>query len=383
MTTCFIFADYLNEEGSLSVCLTEQGTLEAPLAQRCFSELKALQANAMTVLVVSSKHASLHRLELPWLPEKKARLAIPYALEDNVAESVDNLHFAFDKQHYHQGNYLVAVCNKQWLMDISSQLQNNAIVINQITLDWFALNDNEIAIMPDGILMNHADYFQGALSFELAALCFPRISNEPQIYGFTDSKPLEITLPYQPIDASSSLWIAQRLQKNQPLNLMQGSLQNNQQSAKNKIWYGIAITISTLWLFSLLIGNGIKIHQLNQQIKETDNQIAMVYREFFPNATQIISPKFRISQFIKSHKNDNDSGLWMLLNQLAPAVKQYHASLEQLRFEHQILQVTLLNTNFDTLDALETYLQTAGLKVKQTQASSRDTKVIATLELSL
>src|SRR6187549_1816455 len=105
MDTCFLFVKHLDDNGCLSLKLTQEGELDSPLLQRDFGEIKALQKNSRTIVIESSDSASIHPLDLQWLPERKARIAIPYALEDKLAESIEDLHFSFDKLRYQNNQY--------------------------------------------------------------------------------------------------------------------------------------------------------------------------------------------------------------------------------------------------------------------------------------
>ena len=383
MATCFIFVKYINDEGCLSVTLNQQGDMEAPLAQRSFSEIKQMQTNTTTIAVVSTEHFSLHRLELPWLAEKKARAAIPYALEGKLAENVEDLHFAFDRNHYQHDHYLIAVCNKSWLIELIATLDNYNLHFDSLTLDWFALANNEACVMDTNVLVHDNLIFCGSLAPELALIYLQNVPAEKTIYTFVTNNSEPVTGSVQAIEMDSSLWIAKRLQAHKYMNVSQGALRHGNSHAKTQRWYWAAAAMSLVWLISILLNNGIKIHTLNAQTKDIDSQIASSYRYYFPNAQQIISPRFRIGQLLKSRKNDNDTAFWILLNQLTQASQHIQSTVEQFRFQNRILQVTVISKDFDALEALQTFLQKAAITVKQTQASSRDDKVIGTLELSL
>ena len=105
MATCFLFAQHFNDESCLSLRLNEQGQLDAPLERRTVDALKALQVKARTMVVLPTESSSLHQVELPWLAERKAREALPYALEEQVAQQLTSVHVAFDKPHYKNNQY--------------------------------------------------------------------------------------------------------------------------------------------------------------------------------------------------------------------------------------------------------------------------------------
>lgn len=387
MSTCFLFTEDLKEEGCLSLKLNQQGQIEAPLSLRSFVEIKALQANASTYIVDSSQHFSLHQLELPWLSERKARAAIPFALEDKLAQNFDTLHFAFDGNHYKKGAYLVIAGAKSHLQNLIDTLDKQNINFDLLTIDWFALLENELAILPNSMLVYDKNY-QGSLGADLLPFYLKIRASEPTIYNFLDSNKARLNFsfqgPFTEIPESSYVWIAQRLQKIRPINLCQGELQHGNSQLKTKRLYQAAVGMTLLWLITLIAANSLKLFILNKDLTVVDAKIAVIYREFFPQAKQVLSPKFRISQLLKLNQTANDSSFWLLLNQLAKAYKNDGSmTIEQLRFQNQTLTLTLATKNFESLEDLQNQLQQNKVKVKQTQASTREGQVVGTLELTL
>lgn len=383
MATCFIFVKYLTDEGCQCLTLNQQGDIEASLAERSFNDILQLQNNTYTVIVAPAEHFSLHRVELPWLPEKKARAALPYALEDKLADNVENLHFAFDRNYYQQGHYLVAVCQRTYLATLFEKLAHQSIKFDVITMDWFALANSEACIVDTGLLIHDNLIFCGALSAELAPLYLKGTPLDFQLYSFIDSDDSLLNYPSQSTGEKSAVWVAKRLQKAKLLNISQGQFQQQSSYAQTKRWYYAAGIMASIWLLTALLINSIKLHTLDTQIKEVDGQIAVIYKQFFPQAQQVISPRFRIEQLMKSKKGEGNNTFWLLLNQFSLASKDIGTKLEQLRYQNQQLQVTVVSKDFNALEALQTYLQNTQINVKQTHASSKDNQVLGTLELTL
>ena len=381
--TCFLYASELDDEGCLCLRLNQQGSVDAALEHRSYADIKKLQHSATTLVIVSARHLSFYGVELPWLPEKKARAALPYALEDKLASPVDTLHFAFDKAHYQNGHYLVAVCDKGWLSELMTQLNKYSVDFDAICPDWFALRDKEQALLGTDFLVNDSRYFTGLLPEELTPIYLASLPDDLITYVFDKAEHKGLSGNVQPIDVSPQLWIAQRLQSNKYISLNQGEYQQLGNQVQTRRWYWAAGTMAVLWLISFLVINGLQLRSVNAQLNEVNSEIATLYRQFFPDAKQVISPKFRIGQLLKSHKSTNDSAIWLLLNQLTLAVQDGNTTIEQLKFQGQSMQVTVLSRDFDTLEAMQTALQKARVTVKQLQAASHEKKVMATLELSL
>lgn len=382
MTTLFIFAEQLNEVGCGCLSISDNGQIIIDFAHRSFDEIQQLQLDSdQTTVVIPTSQASLHRVELPWLGEKKARSALPYALEDQLAQSVESLHVAFDHQHYNQGHYLVVVCDKTYLNQLIVTLKQHQLSFDQITIDWFALDNNQCCLMPNYILVNY-DTFRGAVGSELIDIFLSQITPIDQIFRFTDSfNYSEKSLVTIDTQEQSSVWIGKRLQQAASINLCQGEFVNGSKSS-NRSWLIAAGAMIALWLVSVIVGNSLQLHRINQQINSLDQQIAVIYHQFFPQAQQVISPRFRIGQLLKSNQGSSDQTFWLLLNNLAQANKA-GSHIERLNFQSNMLQVTLVSSDFAELETLQTWLSQHHIKVKQTQASTRDGQVTSTLELSL
>ncbi|ETO93772.1 type II secretion system protein GspL [Legionella oakridgensis] len=383
MGTCFIFAKQISHEQLLSLRLDDKNEVDAPLLLRSANELHLLQANHRTVVVLPTEVCSLHQLELPWLNERKARAAIPFALEEQLAQNVATLHFAFDRAHYQNHRYLVAVIDKQYLANLIHELGVLNLAFDMITLEWFALQAQEACVSQTSFLA-YNETFQGALSLDLAKIYLAERSTELTFYVFQDSAAdlSDLFFPSR-IDSSFYGWVAQRLQHTKPINLCQGEFQQSKSQQSIRFWYFLSAALAGIWLISLLVVNAIHLYWLNKKNAELDQQIAVLYREFFPEAKQIISPRFRIGQLLKSDMNHTDSALWLLMDKLAHAFSSGQFVIEQLRFQNQVLSVTLLSKDFAALEHLQRRLQQTKVKVSQTQASSHEQQVLATLELRL
>lgn len=378
MSTCFLFIKGFQSEGCLSLRLDVSGTLDAPLKQRSFIDIKALQHNARTVIVLPIERSSIYRIELPKLSNAKAREAIPFVLEEQLAQPVSQLHFAFSVTEDKQ--YRVVVVDKSWLLGCINNLNEGAVSFDAITLDWFALQKNEVCITDTGVLANLPE-FQGALQGEVADHFISRCEETLSITVFSDSW----FIPDKNLNSlpqTASEWIAERLRRASFVNLCQGELARNSNQVVIRRWYYTALSLLGIWFVTLLILSGISLHKLNRNIAAVDTQIAVIYHAFFPEAKQVISPKFRVSQRLKEGGLRQEERFWPLLDKLASAMSNPEISLEQLQYQNQKLHITVLAPDFSALEQLQQRLQQAKLQIKQTQAASKDGKAFAALELN-
>ena len=382
MATCFLFIQNLTETTCLSLRLDAQGQVEAPLEQRTFDAIKALQVAVKTIVVLACERCSLHRVELPWLGSQKARTALPYALEEQLAQQVATVHIAFDQQHYQNKHYLVAVIDKAYLVALMERLDGLALDFDVMTLDWFALRADEACVSETSLLV-HDSEFQGVLSTELAAMYLTKRISQTSILEFRDSTSSLKSTAFKHIDESFYEWVAKRLINTHPMNVCQGELQHSVTQQICTRWYQASAILAGLSLGIFLLVHGIASHQLTTKNNHLDQQISVVYHEFFPQATQVISPKFRVEQLLKSRGVSSDKTLWTLLDKLAAAMNHEPLTIDQFQYQNQMLSITLTSKDFAALEALQFRLKKALVNVTQAQASLHDQHVLATLELRL
>ena len=380
MLTCFLFVETLDAEGCLSLVLNNEAEVVSPLEQRQAIDIRALQVGAQTIVVLPTESSSIFEVVLPKLPDRKARAAIPYALEERLAQNVAALHFAY---HYQGDRYTVVVTDTQRLTCLIEKLEAYALTFDLVTLDWFALQSNEACILEQGLLVR-GTLFQGALSVELARLYLQAASEDIQITMFPDSCAALQNPKNTLVDIPSQVWLAKRLLTAQKMNLCQGELSCGRHQSSGKRWYQVSAILVSVWLLSILLFNFWVLHVQNNKIARLDAEIAVVYREFFPNASQIISPKFRIGQLVNAGLNSAREGsFWVLLDKFADAFTGRQITVQQIRFQNRALSVTLTSKTFAALEQLQQRLQQTGVRVTQAQASNQGQQVLATWELRL
>ena len=122
------------------------------------------------------------------------------------------------------------------------------------------------------------------------------------------------------------------------------------------------------------------LYELNASIKKTDKQIAGLYQQFFPNSHQIINPRFRVQQLLKSREEKGSNGLWIMLTALAK-IHNETLLIQSLRYQNNKLQVAIVSKSIDTLAQLQNQLQKEHIQVKQINASSAPDGMHSLLEL--
>jgi general secretion pathway protein L len=357
--TCFLFLDSLDPLKFTSLRLDENNDITAEPLSRNTEELLEIQKHAKTVVILPSYLGNILELELPWINEAKARLAIPFALEEDLASSIQDLHFAFDKNYYQDGKYLVIVVPQNILDNILNFFKTTQIAIDAISLDFFALNENSSMRLQDYIIVNHND-FKAALK-------------EPFDKPYLKANP---TIKIEKMHNITR--VAQNIQHNSYINLLQGNYKKKNGSS---ILRNFSIIALIIWIISLALSSGIILYKLNAKIAQYDDIINSKYLEIFPDAKTIVAPQIRIRQALSPRNQFKQSNFWHLLHMTLLAMPSKDIQIKQIQFQQNVMTLNINCKSFALLASYVQYLQKRQIKVKQTQAKMHQSEVIATLEL--
>ena len=394
MSTCFIFFDAAHHtpdadlpEHLWAARLDDSGEVDVALSEHTPEAIQAMQEGARTVIVLPASIASIHLLDLPKLSARKAREAIPYALEDALAEPVQEVHVAFDRDEANPLTYRVVALNKLRLGTWVSTLEALGLKFDVMTLDWFALAQGDLCVTDTDLLVHatvEEDAVNGALS-PLLAKAYLKTQAADDISGFLfDDSVASLQLPgVDKQTGSYRLFIANRLLNTTLLNICQGDFQRTTQKRGRTYWYALCGGLLGIWFLSVLGVNAFLLHQLHRKQAVVDADIETIYHGFFPEAAQVISPRFRIERLLKDNTSDEASSFWLLLNKLSKVFLKHPLQMEHIQFRDQVISVSLVAENFAEREVFEQQLKNEQVVVKQIEASTRENQVISTLELQL
>jgi general secretion pathway protein L len=373
--TCFIFLPpSLEVETASSLVINSDQTVVSPLEQRNLSELIALQENRLTCIVLPAECVTLYQVPLPHLSASKAKTAIEFALEPLLPQPINTTHLTYVYNKLTHA-YTVVVIDKQLLQTLIEKFHGLKLDFNIITVDVTILKTGEALYTESRLLVNIKSY-QGMIphSFEQ---CYE--SELLNVTCYTESKlPEDLAkwMKSESLEVPAQVWLARRVSKNAHFNLCVGEFSFSS-SHQSKLRYDLLAGILFLiWILSYFISTAVVLYQQQHQIDRLDTQIASYYKELFPEAKQVITPRFRIQQLLK-HTQTQGSSFWRLMGILG----SHPTEIQTLRYQNQALTVTLKLKQFSDLQTYENQLRHSGIKVKQTQAQEKGKEIEATLEL--
>jgi general secretion pathway protein L len=371
----------------------EEGTLE---------HAGLLAVGNRVVVVVPATEVLLLESDIPKRKRQRILKALPFVLEEQLAEDVEQLHFAIGSC---QGEKVAAaVISKRrmesWLTLLlqvgihPQQMVPESLVLPLHDGEWSLLAGSETVLLRTAECRGYALPDSVAAESLLLALeqCGDDIPSKVNLYT---EQPADYPegLEQQLHDAGvevvekAEINLLERFPSGSryepPIDLLQGDFSRKEQIGKLwRPWRAAAI----LLLLTLLLHGGVALqeyHQLSSEEAELTTAIEQIYRKTFPEARKVVDPKVQMEQRLAELRHGGSGGSFLgLLAQAGPIIKQAQGiDVESLRYNQSVLEIELLLADFQVLDKLKQALIRDGLSVSITTANAQEGKVRSQLRI--
>jgi len=282
----------------------------------------AAEADGLRVLVLMpATDCLLTSVRVPGRNRKKLLQAAPYALEEQLSDDVENLHFAIGVG-LDGGSWQVAVINKQRMETLMAALAEAGLDVQQVIPEQLAvplseegdsvLIDHDMVIVRNGMYSGYA-VDRDNLGIVLAA--GQQEDAETQavlgLYVEQDASPdpadypTETRIEHYARDPLSIL--AQGLDI-KAINLLQGEFgQTGEWGRILRPWRATA----ALLLAGVLISNAVMAVDYYRLGKESDQlkiQIEATFRKAFPETKRLVNPRAQMQQKLDQLQNRQGTG---------------------------------------------------------------------------
>lgn len=350
----------------------------------------------------------LKSLNVPAKSKRALRLATPFMLEDDLAQDVEDLFFAYANQVSDslQHNCFVAIVNKNKMSLWLSWLQEAKISCKVIIPDFLALPEQSAVMLKEQVLLRQSQWQGITLEKDLWEVISPRLFLMPES-SEVDS---EATIPalYQ-LDAYSELPLSTETQacvklnpmpeelpmallaqhiNDQSFNLLQGEYQVKQAySPILSTWKWAAGFAAIALLFNVVIKTT-EVYGLSDKIASVDSEIISTYKKAFPNTKRV-----RINT-IKSQLKSKMSGLnvnagegdfLMMLDLLKPAFKAVPGLKPQtLKYDGKKQEIRLQAEakDYQSFETFRQLLEKNNMSVSQGSQNNQGDSVSGSLSIS-
>lgn len=337
------------------------------------------RAQSIVVLVPG---AEVLLLEAPAVSKNRAQLvkAVPYALEDQLAQPVEELHFALADT---PGGAMVGVAAvahvklKAWLAELAAAGIRPDVVLPES----LALATGQLIIEPGSAQLRLGPWRAATLEPDLLAewLEFADDGSLPEIDVFdTRLQPRQQLPPnavraYYERQGDALNLLARGIPAVLPLNLLQGEYAPRHRSAPAARWWryaGMAAVAALLLAFAQLV---LERQVLAGESERLDDAMRAVLVQSFPEMEKVAGdpPALMRSALSRLGGGESSGGLLRTLSQIAPILgSTTRLTTRGIEFRNGVLELAVTAPDVPTLDSLRERLTTVpGLSVELTAAN--------------
>lgn len=381
----------------ISWVIFENGQLLSGPQQGTLTDLPVIDAKVDVVVYVPTANVTMINLTLPDMPQTQRAQAALYAIEEQLAEDVQELHaVVWEQAEKHL--YSMAIIRKSLLQDWLNKLQAinifpSAIFPDIVTIpaaddEWAVVTHGELIYVKIAQEMGFAiegDYIQSILANSLLLS-----KNPPKKIKVYDNKEKILSLLFNDLSVpiysviedeqndSRFFWINFNYQ-GLHCNLLQGEMLPQESLMEKYQYWHKPMVLAVILIGLIACTTAVKWFYLNHEETLLNQQIASIYMQLFPEATTVVSPKERIEQLL-STKNSLAQGndffdllglSGQVLNQI-PQVK-----LQNISFMGKQLVLQVQVDNASSLTKLNDTLKKYRINVQQGETTSTGSTITA------
>jgi general secretion pathway protein L len=340
------------------------------------------------VALVPACDVVLKTVLLPGKPTRQLLQALPFMLEEDQAEDIEQLLIVQGKalvegnQHQQQ----VAVVRRSVLESWLSWLQNAGFSVQKMLPDALLLPDlpaQAVAIeCGEQWLLRQGPWQVSCIdsswwSEYLALLALPSVlSYSPW--------PEHILQPHQLAPAELPLALLARQLPAQSFNLLQGDYAPKRPQNKHWQQWRLSASLAGICLLVYLLSVGLEAWQFQRQATIANAEAMSLYKSKYPNE-RVFNLKQNVSRKLAaSGGGDPNQSLVGLLSQVQPLLAQQSGLvLDNLRFDGRKAELRFQATadSFQSFEQLKNALQQQGFQVDQGALSNINGKVQGTITL--
>ncbi len=356
-------------------------------------------AGMRAVVLVPGTECLLTEVQIPGRNRQKLLRAIPYALEDQLSDEVDQLHFAVGEQTA-EGQWPVVVINRDYLVSLLAEVTQAGLDVAQVIPEILVIPYNagetsvvvsrEIALVRTGPASGFA-VDSDNLGMLLAAQ--PHEDEQPaplvHMYVNQDSE-VPDTSDYDgqvnvETFAASPLGIFVQGLETGPINLLQGAFsRSGEWSRVLRPWRATAALLVAGILTSLLV-TGVEYYRLSQESERLQTRIEETFRKAMPGTQRIVNPRVQLQQELDRLQGTQGGASFLALLGKTGAVLKDVAGVEigGVNFRAGRLDLEIKVPNLQQLDTLKQSLANAGgLEVEiQSATTDKDQRVQSRLRI--
>lgn len=390
--------------------VNDSGELTSKISTGTLSDIDNAARQHRAVVLLDNTLVHINRVSLPVQNPQKLLRAIPFALEEDIVDDIEDMHFVAAKAVKDQPTAIAGI-HRQQLDAILTALSDASISVDMLIPDsiclsanseqWCALFDgNEVNLQTSALNGNvyDADLFESVISTALKNAD----ANPPKklLVFFKEGEPTPDTSSLSDDDLGVGdleiinvqynthplVVYCSNYKQSKALNLLQHEYKPQRKGAFNWRKWRVAASLAAVWLTLSLGITGYQLHQTKQKNTALKSEIIGIYKSAFPKSKRTFNPKSLMKQKLNELKTNgagSGSGMVALIASSSQALAEDTSiSLQSINFRNGRLDLAVNSKDLGAIQSLNNRLnKTTGIKSEIVSSSSEQNQVKASLRV--
>jgi general secretion pathway protein L len=360
-----------------------------------------------TLVLIPASEILITSVAIPTRNRQRLLQAIPFSLENELTEDIDELHFAagnIDSDNITPVAVIARQKLDEWLERLESAgIEPLGLFVDLLCLPmedetWSLYQDDHILQMRTQTnqgysvdAVNGNDFLQLALkqAGESAPnrLIYYKLKESQERLDLESIAP-DCEVVTKEIDNLSRLTalLGGNLDEIQQINLLQGEYQRVDKMALQwKRWLPAAVLGSIFIALSMVFSIQEYFHY-ERQSSELNAQIRQTFQQAFPNIKRIVDPRVQMEQQLKAMQQGRSGGFAQFASLFVPAASVIknspNTTLQNISFRDGQLNLQLIIQELQALETLKKTIESKRLKVEIRSANASGNQVTSHLKIT-
>ncbi|MEJ2609627.1 MAG: type II secretion system protein GspL [Candidatus Thiodiazotropha sp.] len=368
----------------------------------------AQEAKGRRVLVlIPSTEVLITEVKIPTRNRQRLLQAIPFSLENELTEDIDQLHFAAGSIDSDNVTPVIIIARQKlesWLEKLDSAgIETLAIYPDLLCLplsndSWSLYHDNHVLQLHSQAhkgfsvdSVNGADFLK--LALQQAEEHTPKTLTLYQLKDTASDLDLNTIAPNCEITnvaldslAQLTALLGNNINEKQQINLLQNEYQRvDKMTLQWKRWLPAAVLGLLFAGLSMILTVQDYFHY-EQQSAELNTQIRKTFQQAFPKIKRIVDPKQQMEQQLKALQVGQSGGFAQFTSLFVPTAriikKSPNTELQNISFRDGQLNLQLTIKELQALEALKKSIEREKLKVEIRSANASGKQVTSQIRIS-
>lgn len=384
--------------------VNQHGELTSRITSGTLADAAVVAEQHKVVVLIDSANVHLNHVKLPTSNRQKMQRAIPFALEDQLAEDVERFHFVMGKSESDFG-VPVAGIHRDTIETLLNAFNEAGIVLDAVLPDAIcspiAEGQWSVLVYGDKALVQFHDLIGTVIDTINLPLLLESSLNDAEIkpdkiacyYLEGEAPPMTLEQTDADIETVKIAYNTHPLvifggayAKAKSLNLLQGQYKPKRRTSGQWYRWRLAASLAAVWLV-LYLGTALfELNRLEQKNNTLSAEIDSIYKKTFPASKRIINARVQMEQKLNELKGGGSTVgsqfLSLLTDSAAILSDQKEIQIQSIDFRNNLMNIGLTANRLQSVETLNEQLNTSStIKAEIISATSEKNRVNGSIRM--